>query len=300
MRICVAIMGLMCLPLWISAQYPMPYRLDKPDKRIVLSEALKELSGLAMSSKPKEIMAIQDELGRVYMLDDKTFQVVDTLDFAGDGDFEDLTLVNDTIYAIKSSGVLYRITKGAGSVYHTEKFKTGLSRDYDVEGLTYDQANKRLLVACKSLPGHLSPEEKHVYVIPMATMVLDTSPLISMVKSDWLNFLGNQASTVNVDRLISLLQQPDKQGAFRFSPSGIAVHPHSGLYYILSAVGHLLAVVTPEGTPVGLYRLDKGLLEQPEAICFDQRGTLYIGSEGKKGSAVVVQYRMRSTNKTGR
>jgi uncharacterized protein YjiK len=293
-------MGLLCWPLWVSAQYPMPYRLDKPDRRVVLSEALKELSGLAMSSKPKEIMAIQDELGRVYMLDKKTFQIVDTIDFAGDGDFEDLTLVNDTIYVIKSSGVLYRISHGSGSAYRTEKFKTGLSRNYDLEGLAYDQANKRLLVACKSLPAHLSTEEKHVYAIPTSTMVLDTAPLIRMVKSDWLHFLENQANRADLDKLISLLQQPDKQGGFRFSPSGIAVHPQSGNYYMLSAVGHLLAVVTPEGAPAGLYRLDKRLLEQPEAICFDLCGTLYIGSEGKQGGAVVVQYRMRSTNKTGR
>jgi uncharacterized protein YjiK len=263
---------------------------------MILTDTLKELSGLVYAADQKAFLAIQDELGRIYKLDRRTFRIKEVIDFATQGDFEDLTVVKDTIYAVKSSGVLYRIVRHKKS-YRTEKLKPGLSKEYDVEGLAFDQSSKALLIACKSLPVGMAADEKHIYTFYPGQASIDTSRPIRMVKSEWLSFLDHQSDTTAAAKLKALLQSPDKNGGFRFSPSAIAVHPHSGLYYLLSAVGNMLAVITPRGTPLGLYRLDKDWFEQPESICFDADGALYIGSEGKKGAAVIVKYRMIAKNK---
>ena len=63
-------------------------------------------------------------------------------------------------------------------------------------------------------------------------------------------------------------------------PSGIAVQPKTGDYYVLAAEGSRLLVVNRKGKVQSSVALDKALFKQPEGICFAPDGTLYIASEG--------------------
>ena len=70
-----------------------------------------------------------------------------------------------------------------------------------------------------------------------------------------------------------------------FAPSGLAIEPTTGNLFILSSQGHLLLVVNPEGEIKTIQFLDRFQYRQPEGICFDANGTLYLSSEGKGGTA---------------
>lgn len=72
-------------------------------------------------------------------------------------------------------------------------------------------------------------------------------------------------------------------------PSGIAVHPVTGEFYIISAVGNILMVVNRNNEIVHLEKLIPKLYKQPEGICFSPDGkTLYISNEGKQKQANIL------------
>jgi uncharacterized protein YjiK len=79
----------------------------------------------------------------------------------------------------------------------------------------------------------------------------------------------------------------------KFSPSAIAVHPITGEIYVTSSKGKLLLVLDRQGRIVHLEKLKKSLHTQPEGICFDADGTMFIANEGKDGKAKIYKFRYR-------
>jgi uncharacterized protein YjiK len=82
-----------------------------------------------------------------------------------------------------------------------------------------------------------------------------------------------------------------EQAASAFSPSGIAIHPNTELVYILSSVGKLLVILTPNGSIHHIEKLNKEIHKQPEGICFEKDGTLWISTEGKGGTAKIFEFK---------
>ncbi len=271
-------------------QPALPYNLEKPLLRVELADELHEVSGLHPAPDGRNLLAVQDERGAVYLLNGKTMQIIQCIDFAPDGDFEGVTAVGDTLYAVKSTGTIYRIVYGGTPQQQTEKFKNSLTKQHNIEGLAADPAKRRLLLACKAAPPLQLQDEKHIFAIHLDDMRLDTVPLLRIRLADMVAFLEQNPALPRQDNMLEYLTRPEREGALRFSPSGIAIHPHTGHYYILSAAGRLLAVYAPGGSLLALHRFKKEMFEQPEGICFDARGTLYIAGEGGAGKAVIVAF----------
>ena len=69
-----------------------------------------------------------------------------------------------------------------------------------------------------------------------------------------------------------------------FFPSAIAVHPVTHDIYIISTKDtKCIAQFTHDGKLKAFDYLDKDMFLQPEGICFDPQGNLYISTEGKHG-----------------
>lgn len=271
----------------------LPYHLDKPDRRLELVPELLEISGLELAPDGRNLLVVQDELGVVFLLDSKTGGILQRTEFASDGDFEGIALAGDTIYAVKSTGTLYRmIPTGEGKV-SVEKFKSRIDKTYDVEGLTADLQRRQLLVACKAAPSQLPQGEKHIYAWNLDDTSLPEQPALILRLSDMLDFLQRHPGTSRQEKILEYLHRAEPPGSLRFSPSGIAVHPLLGHWFVLSGPGRLLAVYSPEGRLLALHRFDKDLMEQPEGICFDPQGNLYIASEGTDGPAVLCVWKMK-------
>ncbi len=245
------------------------YDVKNPTHTWKLPSQLIEVSGNTWIDKDHLIL-IEDLHPDLYYIkiDDKNATLEKTIPFAeqekGKVDIEDVTYVNNTVYALWSHGVLYKINDWQNKP-EIEKIKTGLKKENNTEGLCYDPVTKKLLIACKDASG-LQDEKKSakaVYEFDMDKNTLESQPFLVIHKKDFEKIAGDKIA---------------------FNPSAIAVHPITHDVYLLSTRDNKgMVVYSHDGAMKSFQLIDKGLMPQPEGICFSPEGKLYISSEGKKG-----------------
>lgn len=237
------------------------YRFAAPDAVARLEPRLREISGLTVLPSGR-LAAVEDEHGVVYELDSATGAVLQANRFAGAGDFEGVEWDGAALWAVTSSGDLFRMAPGAA----VERVETPLASRNDIEGLGWDSERRRLLLAAKEDPGNGLGRVRAVYAFDPAARQLDPEPALALPR-ERLDGAG----------------QP-------FKPSGIAIHPATGQAYVLSATRRAIAVVGADGTILAVAELPRSVLPQPEAIAFAPDGTLFLASEGPSGPATLVRY----------
>ena len=131
----------------------IPYSLNKPTKTFVVQQPiLQEISGLTFTNDQKSLVTLQDESGILFWLNKNDGSIEKQITFKPDGgDFEDLAVVGETIYVLRSKGVISAVenTKDEKNLKVTVFDKTPFQKAADTEGLCYDAKNERLLIACK-------------------------------------------------------------------------------------------------------------------------------------------------------
>ena len=243
------------------------YDLKKPTLSWVLPSQLVEVSGNTWIDKDHLIL-IEDLTPNLYYIkfDDKNATLEKTIPFVETDkdkvDIEDVTIVDNVVYALWSHGALFKITDWQNKP-QIEKIKTGLSKENNTEGLCYDPVTKQLLIACKDSSGTGEDSAKAVYSFNMENSQLNEKPFMVIRPRDFKAITGNDVS---------------------FNPSAIAVHPITHDIYVLSTRDNKgLAVFSHEGVLKSYQTIDKEMMEQPEGICFNPQGKLIISSQGKKG-----------------
>jgi len=271
------------------------YDLEAPDQTFKMPDELDEISGLGLTPDGKYLIAVQDEDGTIFYLNKDDGEVERDLDFWKDGDYEGVEVVGNDIFVIKSSGTLYRVRQPGEGHLKVDKFNQFLSGKNDVEGLGYEAASGRLLLSCKGVAGEEEELQfkKAVYAFNLRTMQIDSTPELLISLEDVQAYLGTSPAIRKLEKLMDYFSL-DKS-SFVFSPSGIAVHPLTGNYYITSSVGKLLMVVDPGGQILHIEKLEKEVHPQPEGIGFDTDGTMYIANEGKGGKGQIHRFRYRGT-----
>jgi len=269
--------------------FSFAYKLRQPDVTYKMPNELEEISGLGISPDGHTLVAVQDEDGKLFFIKRATGAVDRELEFWKDGDYEGVEWVGDVIYVVKSTGTIYEVNGLYEDEPDVEKYNFFLNSDNDVEGLAYDQANNRLLLACKAKAGHEEsyPHKKGIYAFDLKTKTLLDEPAY-FVSLDSINTYLQKDP--NIQKLEKLLQFFDPQEPFGFAPSGMAVHPQSGNLYITSSVGKMLLVLSPEGQIIHIEKLDKDVHRQPEGLCFTEDGKLYIANEGKGGDGRIYLF----------
>lgn len=243
------------------------YDLKNPTHSWVLPSALVEVSGNTWVDKDHLIL-IEDLHPDLYLVkfDDKVATLEKTIPFAETEkdkvDIEDVTIVDNIVYALWSHGALFKITNWQNKP-EVEKIKTRLKKDNNTEGLCYDVVLKQLLIACKDNAGTGDDSAKAVYSFNMDNAQLNEKPYMLIHSLDFKAITG---------------------AALGFNPSAIAVHPVTHDIYILTTRDNKgMAVFTHDGVLKSYQPIDKELMEQPEGICFSPEGKLIISSQGKKG-----------------
>ncbi len=259
--------------------FTLPYHLDAPDTRFpLLHPDLQEISGLSTMADPNTLCAISDEKGQFFVLDLRNnCNILQKVSFRDKGDFEGVETVGDTIYCIKSDGDLYQVTNWQnGATPTVADYKLDLD-GHDIEGICYDAARRRMLIAAKEDPeANLG---RAVWAFDLATRKRSQQPVLTL-------------DPTQVDALVDNNDDSDKTRFF--STSGIALHPVTGdLYAISTALKRLCVLDAATGKVKAAVRIDKSVLGQPEGIAFAPDGTLYISSEAKKSEAAIVCYKMQ-------
>jgi len=271
-------------------EFVLPYTLNDPDLTLELEHDLEEVSGLDLSVDQKYLVAIQDEDGLLFYLDRNTGETVQEFGFWRDGDYEGVEVIDQDVFVVKSSGTLFHVEYPGTNRQAVTEYNEFLNGDNNVEGLAWDIANNRLLLACKG-ESDTDPEDgptKAIYAFDLETKTLKKNPVYCIRQKDVLDFLGVSPMVRKVSKIVEFFDPEEND--FRFSPSGIAIHPQTGDLYILSAVGNVLMVLGPDGAIRHLAKLDKDIHEQPEGICFDQAGMLYIANEAGDKTPLIQRF----------
>ena len=249
------------------------YDLSHPLKKWVLPDELKEISGQAWIDK-NHLLAIEDLHPTLYLLRlDSTMSIEKTSTFKDSSDkkfdLEDITIVDEVAYALWSHGKIYKITSWQNNP-GIQKFKTGLSKENNTEGLCYDPVSHNLLIACKN-ESDIEDEKKStrsIFEFDLKANTLKMEPFLLIHKKDF--------EKLTSEKIL-------------FFPSAIAVHPITHDIYILSTKdSKCMAQYSYTGELKSLQFFDKDVLPQPEGICFAPDGTMYISTEGRHGEQAAI------------
>ncbi|WP_290475652.1 MULTISPECIES: SdiA-regulated domain-containing protein [unclassified Leeuwenhoekiella] len=250
-----------------------PYRVIKTWE---LPDELDEISGISWLGA-NQVAAIEDENGLIFIYDLKQSEVVSTLEFADDGDYEGVAVVENTAYVMRSDGLLFEITNYTSDNPEVKTYQTPLDDDNNVESLTYDGAHKRLLFMAKD-EGKDSETEKEIYAFDVVAKKLLP---FSKLKLDM------------EDKALKDFEKKKEKRTFR--PSDIAVNPKTGAIYILEGADPKLLIMDKSGAVKTVFELDKDDFPQPEGITFTPEGRLFISNEGHGEPATIVEVALKNS-----
>ena len=267
----------------------LPYDLAKPIIVHELPGTLLEVSALT-DVDANSVACLQDEQGTVYRVDLRNGSVSTLATFTGAGDFEGLTRVGDEYLALRSDGLVFRLHPGTGVFTVRDTFRLDVLHS-NLEGLGYDEGNKRVLVSPKDVTKG-GPEVRDRRVL-YAFDPHDPQHRVTEVLQLSLQTLTQQAKAKGFAIPMKRTENGREVPALKLRYSSVAVHPGSGHYYLLSAVDRSLLVVDRAGDLLYLAWLDASLLPKPEGITFLPNGDMVLSSEGKGRTPVIARYGLR-------
>lgn len=236
------------------------YNLGKPEK-FFMPESLLEISGITFYKGKKDtIYAIQDEQGRLFRLawgEKKQYNAK----FGKQGDYEDLAIINDRVWILKSNGSLFSFPF-ADAIYEEVdsviEWKDVVPKD-EYEGIYGDEATDNLYILCKNCDSDDAKNFITGYIIHAGDSVYQTGSFKIDV-NDIKSFTGKV-----------------KRG---FRPAALAKNPVTSDWYMISSVNKLLVVADNNWKIKEVAQLNGNIFNQPEGLAFDADGDLYVSNEG--------------------
>lgn len=272
-----------------DSSFNKSYKFETPSQTMPLPGSLMEISGLSYYPTDNQLLAINDEIGLLFYINPESGKVEDKARFGNRGDYEGIEFVGGKICVIKSNGNIYFYNTKDGKT--EDVLKTKFNASNDVEGLAYDPNKNELLVACKGNPNigdsDKYKKEKNIYRYDLKKNEIEKKPLLNVEDKDLEDFVKEHGKEMDMSK--SALKKL-RNRAKDFSPSGIAIHPTSGDYYLISSQGKTLMVFNSEKDLQAIVFLDAGIHRQPEGICFAPDGTLFISNEGKGLGARLMKF----------
>ena len=267
----------------VRDSFELPFTLALPSKTIVLPKELYEISGLSIDSDGV-LRTINDEKGIIYSVDTLSGEIVNRLEFAENDDYEAISIHDNFAYVAESNGNLKKVDLKTKE--KVDEYDTFLSSRNDVEGCCYHKYQDVLLLACKKEMEIVEDRnEKGIYVWDPKNEKLNDSPyyVINLLSS----IVTMRQSNISDNIIVRL---GVKNRLMAFAPSAIDIDPCSGLLYILSSRGRMLIVADIENDLKGIFFLPPKLYGQPEGLCFDEFGNLFISNEARSRKASILKF----------
>ena len=256
--------------------YPSPkgYNLNKPSV-FKLPSQLDEISGISFYPKDKSVFAIHDERGWLYKIYLGEKVRVEKWKYTRGADFEDITLLNDTFYSLKSNGNI--------TAFHFIRPDTLSEKTYhmpggkkEFESLYFDSSRKQMIMICKDCESD-KKNTSGAYAFDLTQMKYVDSPV----------FIIDAAG----------IEKKLEGKMPKFKPSGAALHPITGDLYIISSVNKILVIANVDGKVEDVFPLDPKLFKQPEGITFTPTGDLLISNESADiGAPNILVFRYNKSS----
>jgi hypothetical protein len=241
------------------------YDLYNPDNRYELPNTLLEISGIAAVSD-SVIACVADEKGTVYFFNLNSGRIENKLVFAGKGDFEDLTIVHDTMYVMNSNGTLWTI-KNYRDTPSITSTTLNIELPFELEGLC--DRGDTLFVAAKY---YHNKKKNSRGELPVWKLTLPEMQVQDALFS-----------------LPDIISPSDKQSV-PFHTSAMLFNEREKEWIFIST--HTKAVIRCDytGNIIQSALLPSFKFSQPEGICFTPSGNLLISNEGKDGRADILLF----------
>ncbi len=273
-----------------SDRKPVGYDLASPDLALVLPDTLREISGAACIDSAT-FACVQDENGIVFIYDLLKNQVRQQYTFDIDGDYEGITVVGQSLYVLRSDGMLYEISDYRSPAFQLTTYATEIPA-LNNEGLCYDKDNHRLLIAAKGKIGK-GPEYKDKRVIYGFDLNTKTP-----VKEPVFEFSVATIKEFAKEHQIVLPVRVKKQGeitepVLKFATSAICIHPVTKKLFLLSAADHMLFVFDMKGNIEHMEILDPDTFNKAEGITFFENGDMLVTNEAQDKKPTVLRFNYR-------
>jgi hypothetical protein len=258
----------------------------KGGKLFPLPKELMEISGISFVTE-NVLVAIQDEEGVLYFYDLTKEEIVNKYDFWKGKDYEDLAVVGEDLWIVNSSGALYELHNFKKGPSKPTVHKTVLKEENNIEGLTYDKKNNRLLLAVKDISLDGNEDKKDIYAFDLKTKTLNQQAVYSIKLSEIETFFKGDKVEEFSKKILKAIGNQNLNKIFRTSALGF--HPSTGELYVLSSLNNIIAVLNIEGSITKILELDGKEFIQPEGLAFTSDGRLFISNEGKGKQANIIE-----------
>ncbi|MDT0641759.1 hypothetical protein RM553_02840 [Zunongwangia sp. F363] len=247
-------------------------------KKWELPYELEEVSGITWLSNDK-ICCIQDEDGIIFVYNLKTSTIEKEIEFAGDGDYEGITVDGKNAFVVRSDGTIYEVRDFLEGEPEVDKIKTGLTKKQNIESICVDKLGHRLLLGVKDEEKN-SDRYKGIYAYDLKNDHFQDKPLFRIDMKD---------------EVFDEIDEDDPEKVM--SPSGIAINPESDEFYIVDGRRPKILIMSPDGNAERIIFLDEDEFAQPEGITFSPSGKLYISNEASGGIPNILEIEIREKDK---
>ncbi len=248
---------------------PPHYNFSTPltDK---LDLKLQEISGITWDTKNNVFLAIDDGSDKLFFLDKETKLIVAEYVFGDKGDYEDVAILNDVVYILRSDGMITKFIKDTtGKTFGLEAGTIRLTGTNDFESMYSDTSRNALVVICKN-----------------CEMDDDKSVSAFAFYPDSIGFDNKPLFTIDAAKVADL--SPFKTS--KLQPSAAAIHPVLQKLFILSSASNQLVIADLNGKVESVHKLSPKLFQQPEGITFKEKGDMYISNEGITTRATLMKF----------
>jgi uncharacterized protein YjiK len=263
---------------------PVGYDLSRPDKIDILPGILHEISGITEIDN-STIASIQDENGVLVIYDLSKSNIRNQFLFHSDGDYEGIARAGNTIFVLRSDGVLYEIPDYTSAEFTSIKYKTDIPAK-DSEGLCYYKKKNMLLIGPKSDIEGKKKNKRAIYGFNLETKKLLDKPVIKFDLEEIKEYAVKNKLNLPVTKKKNEKSEPK----IELRTSAIGIHPLIKKLFLISGIEQILFVFDLNGTLDYMEKLDPQLFNQPEGITFLNNGDMLISNEGGSGKATLLRF----------
>lgn len=251
-----------------------------------LPPELKEISGITFLND-SVFLAIADENGTLYYFDTRQNRIIKKQNFGKPDDYEDLVRVGNDLYIVVSNGLIHHLKNFASNNPEIISFKTPLQSKNNIEGITYDAKNDRLLLAAKDIGIDNNDKIREIYAYNLKSKTFQSAPAFTIDIENIEKQFAGDALEESSKKFLKALGNENMNRVFR--PSALSIKPSTNELYVLSSINNLIAVISPTGKLVKIIPLTGKDFKQPEGIAFSPDESLYISNEGRSGLGNIIK-----------